>query len=64
LDAILEFVQVALECGGEEGNDIQQLSGVERVEVPGLGRSELHEADQLVLDVERVEEQATVTVFP
>ena len=60
---ILELIQVALECGGEEWDDVQESPGVEGVEVAGLGRGELHEPNQLVVDVERVEKETTVPVL-
>ena len=64
LHTIVELVQVALERGGEKGNDVHQSSSVEGVEVSRPRGGELHEADQLALDVKRIDEQATVSMLP
>ena len=64
LHTVLELVQVALECGGEERDDVHQSLGIEGVEVSWPRRGQLHEPDQLVVDVKRVEKKTTVPVFP
>ena len=63
LYTILELVEVALERGLDERNDVYEPAGVERVEVARLGRREFHETDQLVVHVERVKKEATMAVL-